>query len=354
MARPCDNGAPYLAFDGGNTAGTMHLSEIWSFVHGPGVDDPLLAVFRGANGATRVLLFVTDGMGRHFAVADSNGVLQPGDLTTTGSHWRYAGATTAANTFDPDRMSNTGAPSLSYFRNRVYDQATGRWTQEDPIGVAGGLNLYQYNGNNPVSFSDPYGTSFWGWLAGIGGALSFVGLWAAQAALPGVGFAAALASAGEAVGATALGSGVAAGVESLVSGRPFFDAFLQNFGVSSAFLTLNVGAAIAGANGGFAGSGSKRLLQGYVQFEGNQGGGLTLGSSSGLYRAGTGPAIRGSPITLAAHEFGHSLQFVGLSAFGGVANPWISYLGLGAPGLIWHANPWERAASWLGGAALGE
>ena len=46
---------------------------------------------------------------------------------------------------------------LSFFRNRFYDQATGRWTQEDPIGVAGGINLYAYVGNNPVTFSDPFG-----------------------------------------------------------------------------------------------------------------------------------------------------------------------------------------------------
>jgi uncharacterized protein RhaS with RHS repeats len=43
------------------------------------------------------------------------------------------------------------------FRNRAYDQATGAWTQEDPAGIAGGLNLTQFNGNNPVTFSDPFG-----------------------------------------------------------------------------------------------------------------------------------------------------------------------------------------------------
>ena len=31
------------------------------------------------------------------------------------------------------------------------------FTQEDPIGVAGGLNLYGYAGGDPINFSDPFG-----------------------------------------------------------------------------------------------------------------------------------------------------------------------------------------------------
>ncbi len=33
----------------------------------------------------------------------------------------------------------------------------GRWLQEDSIGVADGRNLYQFNGSNPLSYSDPTG-----------------------------------------------------------------------------------------------------------------------------------------------------------------------------------------------------
>jgi hypothetical protein len=29
--------------------------------------------------------------------------------------------------------------------------------QEDPIGIAGGANLYAYSGNNPVAYTDPFG-----------------------------------------------------------------------------------------------------------------------------------------------------------------------------------------------------
>ncbi|SRR6266568_4744890 len=40
----------------------------------------------------------------------------------------------------------------------VYDFASIRsLTQEDPIGLAGGLNLYGYAAGDPVNFSDPFG-----------------------------------------------------------------------------------------------------------------------------------------------------------------------------------------------------
>jgi RHS repeat-associated protein len=44
-----------------------------------------------------------------------------------------------------------------YRRNRYYDPRTGRFTQEDPIGLAGGLNLYGFAGGDPVNYADPFG-----------------------------------------------------------------------------------------------------------------------------------------------------------------------------------------------------
>ena len=46
---------------------------------------------------------------------------------------------------------------LLYRRNRYLDPATGRFTQPDPIGIAGGLNAYGYANGDPVSFADPFG-----------------------------------------------------------------------------------------------------------------------------------------------------------------------------------------------------
>ena len=40
---------------------------------------------------------------------------------------------------------------------RAYDPALGRWIAEDPIGVAGGFNLYNYVRNGPLAAIDPLG-----------------------------------------------------------------------------------------------------------------------------------------------------------------------------------------------------
>lgn len=49
------------------------------------------------------------------------------------------------------------ANGLLYRRNRYVDPQTGRFTQQDPIGIAGGLNLYGYANGDPVNSSDPFG-----------------------------------------------------------------------------------------------------------------------------------------------------------------------------------------------------
>ena len=46
---------------------------------------------------------------------------------------------------------------LHYNTFRFYDPDVGRFTTPDPIGLAAGLNLYQY-GPNPIGWADP-----WGW-----------------------------------------------------------------------------------------------------------------------------------------------------------------------------------------------
>jgi RHS repeat-associated protein len=51
----------------------------------------------------------------------------------------------------------TDPSGLQYMRNRYYDPKSGRFTQEDPIGLAGGVNLYGFANGDPISFQDPFG-----------------------------------------------------------------------------------------------------------------------------------------------------------------------------------------------------
>lgn len=53
--------------------------------------------------------------------------------------------------------AQTDGSRQEYMRNRYYDPHSGRFTQEDPIGLAGGLNLYGFANGDPVNFDDPFG-----------------------------------------------------------------------------------------------------------------------------------------------------------------------------------------------------
>ena len=50
--------------------------------------------------------------------------------------------------------------SLSSFRARWYSPSLGRFIQSDPAGLLGGVNLYGYTSNDPISETDPFGLCF--------------------------------------------------------------------------------------------------------------------------------------------------------------------------------------------------
>jgi RHS repeat-associated protein len=54
-------------------------------------------------------------------------------------------------------VDKADATGTFYRRNRSYDPNTARFTQEDPIGLAGGMNLYGFAAGDPVNYSDPFG-----------------------------------------------------------------------------------------------------------------------------------------------------------------------------------------------------
>ncbi|WP_461415290.1 RHS repeat-associated core domain-containing protein [Gemmatimonas sp.] len=78
-----------------------------------------------------------------------------GRCTSRRTCWRAARA--GHTWFGTLAENGAGSAGLLYKRNRYFDPASGRFTQADPIGLGGGLNLYGFANGDPVNFSDPYG-----------------------------------------------------------------------------------------------------------------------------------------------------------------------------------------------------
>ena len=63
------------------------------------------------------------------------------------------------------------ASGLEMSPTRLYQPSLGKFISEDPIAESGGINLYAYCGNNPISRVDPMGLSWGGAALGLGAGL---------------------------------------------------------------------------------------------------------------------------------------------------------------------------------------
>jgi RHS repeat-associated protein len=75
------------------------------------------------------------------------------------SFWEDREPVSRKNWFGSLVLASKDGSGLMYRRNRYYNPTTGQFTQQDPIGLAGGLNLYGFGNGDPVGYSDPFGLS---------------------------------------------------------------------------------------------------------------------------------------------------------------------------------------------------
>ncbi len=80
-----------------------------------------------------------------------------GTLTKTG-YRAFGQSSTHTGSFRyTGRRIDAETNGLYYYRARMYSPEWGRFLQPDPIGYAGGANMYAYVGNDPMNFVDPSG-----------------------------------------------------------------------------------------------------------------------------------------------------------------------------------------------------
>ena len=113
--------------------------------------------------AAELYYFQTDHLGTPLEVADSDGnLVWVGQYRAWGQLERAKdGNGERASTDNPLRFQgqyHDEETGFHYNRFRYYDPAVGRFTTQDPIGLMGGENLYQY-APNPTGWVDPLGLS---------------------------------------------------------------------------------------------------------------------------------------------------------------------------------------------------
>jgi RHS repeat-associated protein len=150
--------------------GPPHFNIV-EYVHGVETDRPFASLDSRLSSLTRALSWTWRGLSESSTAADGSAAdCSLGGGTCDAIAWQdgnaiydrptpttnNAGGQTYlwAGSLLLDQQDKTGQ---HYRRNRYYDSQSGRFTQEDPIGLAGGMNLYGFAGGDPVNFTDPFG-----------------------------------------------------------------------------------------------------------------------------------------------------------------------------------------------------
>jgi RHS repeat-associated protein len=111
----------------------------------------------------------SDGAGNVTGLIDANENMAArylyGPFGRVTAQWGPLAAVNAMQSSSMPKHSQSGIVGYPF---RFYDPTLQRFLSRDPIGEAGGINLYGFVGNNPLNFVDPYGLAWYDYIPGIG------------------------------------------------------------------------------------------------------------------------------------------------------------------------------------------
>jgi len=115
------------------------------------IDEPLTRI--SSDGTIRY--YHTDALGSVIALTDETGTVR------TQYNYSPFGETDIIGESSENPFQYTGRENdntgLYYYRARYYSPGLKRFISEDPIGLLGGINFYQYVGNSPINWADLLG-----------------------------------------------------------------------------------------------------------------------------------------------------------------------------------------------------
>ena len=131
-------------------------SRVAEYAYLPGIDRPL-ALVTGATAISATRFYHQDALGNVDGVFTTTGVAQNVNYDVWGQWFDNPALADTNRLRWKGLIYERDSTKLYYMRNRWYDPETGRFMTEDPLGLAGGMNLYVFAGNDHVNSSDPYG-----------------------------------------------------------------------------------------------------------------------------------------------------------------------------------------------------
>jgi RHS repeat-associated protein len=164
--------------------------------------------------------FHHDGQGSTLALSDTNNV--PTDqwfYSPYGEVMARTGATDTPYQWCGGVGLRPAAGNLYFARHRYYHARLQRWTARDPLGMAGGPNLYAYAMNAPFLYYDPLGLWSWnqtfGVMRAVGGGLEAAAGYSLATASAAFGAASSWTGVGLVAGAAGTAGGIAVGAHGI-------------------------------------------------------------------------------------------------------------------------------------------
>lgn len=144
------NGRTDYLWEGNNLLGEYCQGDFSWYIFEPNSNKPLALLRAG-----QLYFYQLDQLGTPLSLTDSNNA-----IVWQASYSVFGNATVSVNKIDnPIRFQGQyfdAESGLHYNHFRYYDPETGRFISQDPIGLLGGINHYQYAPNH-INWIDPLG-----------------------------------------------------------------------------------------------------------------------------------------------------------------------------------------------------